>query len=130
MYGRRPPDPTYTADITETDEVGSKGEFIRLLRHRINVFQQLAHESQQSAAKREKTYSDAFAEAHTFREGDIVWWYKQSSAERGVTSKMALKWKGPFIISKVHGPVTYSIKDDRGNVIPQVVHSKDLYKPY
>ena len=128
VFGRRPPGPTYTDDIREGSVEGGEGEQLHTLTRRIDVLQQLAHENQMKAAKEQVSYHDAHAQAHTFKLGDKVWLYKASSVEKGVTSKLAYKWKGPYIIVRVIGPVTYIIMGMDGRILPGTVHARQLYK--
>ena len=81
------------------------------------------------AAGKQKTYHDLHAKTHCFKVGDTVWYYMQSQAEKGVTSKLAYKWKGPYTISKQIGPVTFILTDKNGKVIPGTAHARQLYKP-
>jgi len=128
VYGRHPPGPTYTDEVTRGGEAGKELEQIHNLRRRISVLQQVAHENQMEASDKQISYHDAHAKAHRFKSGDTVWWYRQSATEKGVTSKLAYKWKGPFIIAKVIGPVTYILKDKYDNILPGTVHARELYK--
>ena len=128
VYGRLPPGPTYT-DPTDPDVTRSTGEQLRVLRRRIEVLQQLAHENQMLAAKQQKKFHDAKAQAHEFKVGDTVWYYKPSQAERGVTSKLAFKWSGPYTVSKEIGPVTFILKDKDGKELPETVHARFMHRP-
>ena len=128
VYGRLPPGPTYT-DPTDPDVTRSTGEQLRVLRRRIEVLQQLAHENQMLAAKQQKKFHDAKAQAHEFKVGDTVWYYKPSQAERGVTSKLAFKWSGPYTVSKEIGPVTFILKDKDGKELPGTIHARFMHRP-
>jgi len=126
VYGRLPPGPTYT-DILSLEEERGVAENIRALRERIRVLQQLAHENQMEAAGKQQSYHDAHAQAHRFEVGDIVWYYKPSTVEKGVTSKLAYRWSGPCKVIRKIGPVSYVIKDQFGKVVPGTIHSRQLY---
>jgi len=129
VYGRRPPAPTYVMELREEERDNTKEEErIKELRKRIMVLQRLAHENQMKAAKQQLTYHDAHARAHTFDVNDTVWLFKQSSAERGVTSKLKEKWKGPYLIERVMGDKTYMLKDGNNKMLPGTYHSRDMYK--
>ena len=54
---------------------------------------------------------------HTYEIGDKVYVYRGSSEERGVTSKLAYKWDGPFTISKKIAIKTYYLRDDKNKRI-------------
>ena len=127
VYGRQPPGPTYS-DPTDPDISRSTGEQLRILRRRIEVLQQLAHENQMLAAKQQKSFHDAKAEQHKFEVGDKVWLYKPSQAERGVTSKLAFKWSGPYTVSKEIGPVTFILKDKDGKELPGTAHARFMHR--
>lgn len=128
VYGRLPPDPIYT-DIVCREEERGEDEQVKELKKRIQVLQQLAHENQMAAAEVQRSFHDAHAKAHHFQVGDIVHLYKPSSVEKGVTTKLAYKWSGPFKIAKVHGPVTFSLEDMNGKPLPGTYHARHLYKP-
>jgi len=128
VYGRLPPGPTYIDDIRDAETERGEGEQLHELRRRINVLQQLAHENQMKAAGKQMSYHDAHAKAHTFKKGDRVWLYKPSSIEKGVTSKLAFHWKGPFIIARIIGPVTYTLISMDGRPLPGTVHARQLCK--
>jgi len=103
VYGRLPPDPVY---IDLPGEEGGRSwdnkEDLHNLRRRINVLQQLAHENQMVAAKEQHDYYNAHAERHSFKVGNKVWLYKPSTAERGVTSKLAYRWTGRYMPRPFH----------------------------
>ena len=82
------------------------------------------------AAGRQWNYYNAHAQAHHFEEGDLVYYYKPSSAERGITSKLAYKWTGPYRITKQIGDVTFVLKNEKENKeLPGTAHARQLYKP-
>ena len=60
--------------------------------------------------------------------GDTVWFYKPSQAERGVTSKLAFKWSGPYTVAKEIGPVTFILKDKDGKELPGTAHARHMYR--
>jgi len=128
VYGRLPPDPVYT-DLLPSEEGRGEGEGLRVLRHRIAVLQQLAHENQMMAAGKQQSFHDAHAERHTFQVGDTVYHYKPSSVEKGVTSKLAYRWEGPYTITRKIGEVNYTLSDKNGKALPGTVHARQLYKP-
>lgn len=128
VYGRLPPGPTYTDDLVDPEEEWKLDDNVRILRKRIETLQQLAHESQLKAGEQQRSYHDAHAKAHTFAVGDKVFVYRESEANRGVTSKLMYKWDGPFEIEKRLGEMTYTLKDSKGKVLPRSYSSKYLYK--
>ena len=129
VYGRLPPGPTYT-EVLQPDELKTAPQQLRVLRNRINILQQMAHKNQMEAAGRQWNYYNAHAQAHHFEEGDLVYYYKPSSAERGITSKLAYKWTGPYRITKQIGDVTFVLKNEKENKeLPGTAHARQLYKP-
>ena len=128
VYGRLPPGPTYTDNIIEEEEDWKNEDNVRILRKRIEILQQLAHENQLKAAKQQQSYHDAHAKVHTFNIGDKVLVYRESEANRGATSKLMYKWDGPYEIAKQLGPLTYTLKDSKGNLLSRSFSSKYLYK--
>ena len=127
VFGRKPPGPTYT-DAVGDECTRATGEQLRVLRRRIEVLQQLAHENQARAAQQQKSFHDAKAEAHEFKVEDKVWLYKPSQAERGVTSKLAYRWSGPYTIAQKVGPVTFVLKDQDGHTLPGTAHARYLHR--
>ena len=129
VTGRLPPGPTYTVPL-HGDEPwpGRENLTARCLRQRIEVLEQLAHENQMLAAKRQQSYHDAHAAAHIFKVGDRVLYYKQSGIVRGVTTKLLERWSGPYIISEVIGPRTYTITNTNGQPVPGTVDAENLTK--
>jgi len=129
VTGRLPPGPAYTVPL-HGDEPwpGRENLTTRCLRQRIEVMEQLAHENQMLAAKRQQSYHDAHAAAHIFEVGDRVLYYKQSGIVRGVTTKLLERWSGPYIITKVIGPRTYTIANIKGEPVPGTVDAENLTK--
>jgi len=54
--------------------------------------------------------------------------YRESEANRGVTSKLMYKWDGPYYIEKKLGESTYTLKDKNRTVLPRSYSSRTLYK--
>ena len=129
VYGRLPPGPTYTDFIQSEDEGKTVSQQVRMLRNRINILQQLAHKNQMEAAGRQISYHDARAKAHEFNVGDTVYHYRPSEVEKGVTTKLAYKWAGPYKIAKKFGRVTFVLKDKDGKILKGTAHARQLYKP-
>jgi len=128
VYGRLPPGPTYTDNIVGQEEDWKDEDNVRILRKRIEILQQLAHENQLKAAKQQRSYHDAHAKVHTFNVGDKVLVYRESEATRGVTSKLMYKWDGPYEIAQKLGPLTYTLRDSKGKLLSRSYSSKYLYK--
>ena len=103
-------------------------ERLNILKARIQILQQLAHQNQMEAAGVQRSYHDAYSKSHTFDVNDDVWLYKQTSIEGGRTSKLKYNWRGPYKIETVIGPVTYTLKDVNGKSIPGTHHARQLYK--
>jgi len=122
-----PPGPTYTDNIIGDEEDWKNEDNVRILRKRIEVLQQLAHENQLRASQKQKSYHDAHAWTHTFQPGDQVLRYRKSEAQRGVTSKLIYKWDGPYTIVSCNG-TRYKLKNKKGELIPELVPGKELYK--
>ena len=130
VYGRKPSEPSYVYAINrEEREDKAEDEKVKELKERILVLQQLAHENQMEAAKKQQSYHDMHAKTHTFNINDYVWLYRESSLEKGITSKLKYSWKGPYKVTKVLSPVTYALTDMEGKPLPGTYHSRQLYKP-
>ena len=115
--------------LRKSEAQRGRGEQLQTLIQRIMTLQQFAHENQLTAAKAQRSYHDAHAKTHSFKKGDSVWLYKASSIERGVTTKLAYRWTGPYTIVKAIGPVTFVLKDKLGKVLPGTYNVRHLYKP-
>jgi len=128
VYGRLPPGPVYIDAFPNVVE-GSEEDKLTSLKRRIRTLQQLAHENQMEAAESQRTFHDTYVDKHTFHKGDDVWVYMKRSTEKGKTSKLVYRWKGPYTISEELGPVTFILKDKEGKQLPGTFHAEQLYKP-
>jgi len=129
VYGRQPPGPRYAQVIDEEGRyVSTLSEQAAIVKRRINVLEQLAYKNQMEAAGKQAAYHDAHAEHHKFDINDTVWYYRKSSMEKGIASKLRYRWTGPFKIAKVMGPVTYLLEDMEGTQLPGSYHAKYLLK--
>ena len=81
------------------------------------------------AAGSQKSFYDAGADKHKFEKGDEVWVYMKRSIEKGKTSKLIYRWKGPYKIAEALGPVTFVLEDKDKNRLPGTYHAEQLYKP-
>jgi len=132
VFGRQPPGPTYLLPIRKEEEEKEGmtwDERVAALRERIKLFENLAHENQMEAAEKQMTYHEAHAQAHHFNVNDYVWYYRKSSLQKGITSKLKYSWTGPFRIVKAIGPVNYVLQDKEGKILPGTYHARLLYKP-
>ena len=129
VFGRLPPGPVYVDAIREGKDDGKEGDEVQDLKDEILSLQQIAHQNQTAALSRQVSYHDAHARAHDFKIGDSVWVYRQSDVEKGVTSKLLFRWKGPYTIREKVGDVTYILEGEDGKRVPGTVHARHLYKP-
>jgi len=79
-------------------------------------------------ALQQLSYHNAHAQAHTFKVGDLVRIYKQTTEEKGIGGKLAYAWKGPYKVIEVVGPVAYRVADATGNVLAGTVHARHMNK--
>jgi hypothetical protein len=61
------------------------------------------------AAVYQKRHYDLKAKKHLFKKGQPVWTY-EPARKVGICNKLTSPWKGPFIIEKQIGDVTYRVK--------------------
>ena len=60
---------------------------------------------------------------HKYEPGSLVYWFDKQ-VSKGLSSKLALPWKGPFVIIEVIGDCLYKIVDDKLKKSKVVHHSK------
>jgi len=102
VYGRPPPGPTYIDGLTEEEMAKPvpPDYDAEKLRARILWLQETAHRNQMEAAKRQVEFHDAHAKAHKINIHDVVWVYRKSEVEKGVTSKLIYRWKGTYVVKE------------------------------
>ena len=81
--------------------------------------------NQTGVALEQKKQHDKRARDVQFNVGDKVLWFR-AKQPRGDTTKLALLWKGPFIIAEKLNAVNYRLQDENGQAIPGIAHAQDL----
>uniref|UniRef100_A0A3B3I8A6 Integrase catalytic domain-containing protein n=1 Tax=Oryzias latipes TaxID=8090 RepID=A0A3B3I8A6_ORYLA len=94
---------------------------------------QLAQEVRQRvgvARHRQARYYNTHRRCAQFRVGDLVWVraHPQSKASYKFSSKLAPKWSGPAIVTKILGPINYKLQWQNHDKV-DTVHVSNL-KPY
>ena len=69
---------------------------------------------------------DLSSQRQTLNRGDAVWLYN-SQRNKGVTSKLACHWQGPYLITKRINDIIYRIQINP-RTKPKVVHCNRLWK--
>ena len=108
-------------------EPQSYGEYVSMLRKRLEHAHDVARTHLEAATKRQKQYYDAGRTFHQFAEGDMVW-YATESRQLQIAPKLRNPFDGPFLILKKYNDLNYRLQlDARGT--QRVVHYNKL-KPY
>lgn len=107
-------------DAVETD-------FALGLRQRLQEAHSRASECLKQSIRRQKRNYDRKVSGGGLEEGQFVWLFDRSR-KRGVSPKLQLRWRGPYLVVKKLSEVTYRIQLKRGSK-PFVVHA-DRLKPY
>jgi len=111
VYGL-PPDATFT----------STAHYVVQLADALHTAFGRARETDRVAHKRQKDYYDYRTKTSQYAPGDRVW-----LAKPGILQKLESRWDGPFLVTSVLGPTTYTIRrtDDPDGRI-QTVHYNRL----
>lgn len=98
--------------------------------------QELEHTLQEAADKltEEKKKQEKYYHAHRresqLQDGDVLVWMVNrvlSSAPKGISAKLAPKYRGPYLITEKRGTNTYRLLDADG-AVEDIVNAKDLKK--
>ena len=113
---------TQTIEEEEMDE-----DYAQKLRSKIQKAHQRAQACIGKAAVHQKRNYDRKASSHGLREGIFVWLHDPSK-RKGISPKLQLRWKGPFLIVTQLSDVVFRIQASPRSK-PVVVHA-DRLKPY
>ena len=127
MLGRETKLPVDLTTQTIEEEKLDDEDYAQNLRSRIQRAHQRAQACTGKAAVHQKRNYDRKATSPGLQEGKFVWLHDPSK-RKGISPKLQLRWKGPFLIVTQLSDVVFRIqKTPRSN--PAIVHA-DRLKPY
>ena len=107
------------------EDITSYGEFVDVLRARLQHAHEIASKYMSVAAKRSKELYDSKLAFHRYKVGDVVWCLKEVR-KLGVSPKLEYIFEGPFLVKEKLSELDYIIQVDRSE---KPVHHNKL-KPY
>jgi len=72
------------------------------------------------------SYHDAHAKPHESYQGDKLWVCMPSQVEKGARTKLAYKWKEPYILNSEIDPMTFILRELNGKILPGTNHVRYL----
>ena len=109
------------------EEITSYGDYVDILRARMQHAHEIARKYMSAAAKRSKELYDVKVAFHRYKEGDIVWCLMEVR-KPGVAFKLEYDFEGPFLIKKKLSDLDFILQLDRKGTERPVHHNK--LKPY
>ena len=109
------------------EEITTYGDYVDILRARMQHAHEIARKYMSAAAKRSKELYDAKMSFHKYEEGDIVWCLMESK-KVGVAPKLEFVYEGPFLVKKKMSELDFVIQLHRNGAEKPVHHNK--LKPY
>lgn len=116
-----------SSTVLDGQEVTSYGDYVNVLRSRLQRAHQVAREHLAIAAKRNKTMYDAKIAVNKYKAGDIVWCLAESR-KVGVAPKLVRSYEGPYLVKQKVAEVNFILQTDK-KVGQKLVHHNKL-KPY
>lgn len=130
MLGREvrlPAEVMFGSLSSEGEEIATYGDYVDLLKQRMQHAHDLARKHLSSVAKRQKQTYDAKLSFHKYHEGDLVW-YLTDIGQLHIAPKLRVPYEGPHLVIQKLNDLNYVIQlDERGK--KKVVHHNRL-KPY
>ena len=109
MFGRETAMPVDLLIGLPQDNPQEVTQYAQQLRERMETAHELARRHlRQSAVRQKKTY-DAGVKGATFRAGELCW-VASKIRKKGVSPKLAPKWRGPGVIIRMYGDVTAEVQ--------------------
>ena len=131
MLGREvrlPAEIVFNSNTTRRNEtVASYGEYVDILRSRIQKAHEVARNYLGVAAKRQKKNYDSRTMVHDYAVGDLVW-YLQENRQKAVCPKLQPAYDGPLVVSRKISNLNYVIQINKEGKTKTVHHDK--LKPY
>ena len=111
----------------DREDITSYGDFVDVLRARMQHAHEIARKYLSAAAKRSKDLYDTKVAFHRYNEGDVVW-YLMEVRKEGISPKLEFGFEGPYLIKKKLSEIDFVIQLDRFGTEKPVHHNK--IKPY
>ena len=109
MFGRETAMPVDLLIGLPPDNPQEATQYAQQLRERMETAHELARRHlRQSAVRQKKTY-DAGVKGATFRAGELCW-VASKILKKGVSPKLAPKWRGPGVVIRMYGDVTAEVQ--------------------
>ena len=109
------------------EEITTYGEYVDVLRARMQHAHEVARRHMSSAAKRSKDLYDTKVAFNRYNVGDVVW-YLMEVKKLGVAPKLEYCFEGPFVIKRKISELDFVLQVDRAGTEKPVHHNK--LKPY
>ena len=94
------------------EEITTYGDYVDILRARVQHANEIARKYMSAAAKRSKELYDAKMSFHKYEEGDIAWCLTESRIV-GVAPKLEFVYEGPFLVKRKISELDFVIQLDR-----------------
>ena len=109
------------------EEITTYGEYVDVLRARMQHAHEVARKHMSSAAKRSKDLYDTKVAFNRYNVGDVVW-YLMEVKKVGVAPKLEYCFEGPYVIKRKISELDFVLQVDRAGTEKPVHHNK--LKPY
>ena len=124
---RLPAELVFGSTCSNQEEITSYGEYVDILRSRMQHAHEVARKYLTLSAQRCKNYYDVRMAVNKYKKGDLVW-YLLETRKVGEAPKLKPAYYGPFLVRHKMSEVDFLIQLDRDGK-EQVVH-RDKLKPY
>ena len=130
MLGREvrlPAEVMFGSSTNRDCEISTYGEYVDILKSRMQHAHDVARKHLESAAKRHKDTYDAKLAFHQYKVGDFIW-FLTDGGQLHIAPKLRCPYEGPYLVVERHNSLNYTIQlDAQGR--KRVVHHNRL-KPY
>ena len=109
------------------EEITSYGEYVDILKARMQHAHEIARKYMSSASKRSKELYDTKIAFHRYDEGDLVWCLMETR-KVGVAPKLEFVYEGPFLVKQKLSEMDFVLQLDKDGAEKPVHHNK--IKPY
>ena len=109
------------------EEITTYGEYVDVVRARMQHAHEVARKHMSSAAKRSKDLYDTKVAFNRYNVGDVVW-YLMEVKKLGVAPKLEYCFEGPYVIKRKISELDFVLQVDRAGTEKPVHHNK--LKPY
>lgn len=108
-------------------QVTSYGEYVEVLKRKMQHAHDIARKHMQIAAKRNKDLYDVKVALNKYNMGDVVWLLNETR-HKGVCPKLEMVYEGPYIIKHKVSEMNFVVQFDKKGKQKLVHHNK--LKPY